>query len=268
MAVSERIREGDLTVAMADARQAVVEDPGNAKHRVLLFQLFCVIGEWDRALTQLNVAGDLDDGTLGMVQTYREALKCEEARTAAIAGRVTPLILGEPEEWMGFLFEALKLSAQDRENEAQTLRARAFEGAPATAGTIDGTAFDWIADADPRFGPMIEAVINGRYYWVPFHRVSRIQFEEPEDLRDVVWQGAYFSWSNGGEAAALVPTRYPGSEAGDVGADILLARKTEWLERGPDFHIGLGQRMLATDADEFPLMAVRDVTLDSAEHGG
>ena len=35
------------------------------------------------------------------------------------------------------------------------------------AAPIDGKAFAWMADADMRLGPVLEAVINGRYYWVP-----------------------------------------------------------------------------------------------------
>ncbi len=81
----------------------------------------------------------------------------------------------------------------------------------ASAGDIDGQPFEWIADADSRLGPVLEAVINGRYYWVPFSRLSRIQIEPPEDLRDMVWMPAHLQFENGGESVALIPTRYQGS---------------------------------------------------------
>ena len=51
--------------------------------------------------------------------------------------------------------------------------------------------------------------------------------EAPEDLRDLVWMPAQLQFDNGGESLALIPTRYPGSEASDDGA-IALARKTSW----------------------------------------
>ena len=109
---------------------------------------------------------------------------------------------------------------------------RAFEAAPTSAGTIDGQPFEWIADADMRLGPVCEAVINGRYYWVPFERLTKIDLEAPADLRDVVWMPAHFQFSNGGEAVGLIPTRYPGSESADD-AQVRLARKTVWNERRP-----------------------------------
>ena len=46
-----------------------------------------------------------------------------------------------------------------------------------TAAIIDGKAFAWIADADMRLGPICEAVINGRYYWLPFVHIARIVIE-------------------------------------------------------------------------------------------
>ena len=106
---------------------------------------------------------------------------------------------------------------------------------------------------------MLEAVINGRYYWVPFSRLTRIQIEPPEDLRDMVWMPAHLQFENGGESVALIPTRYPGSEASGDGL-IALARKTVWEEVAPDAYRGLGQRILATDAEEVPLMEVRTLS--------
>ena len=42
---------------------------------------------------------------------------------------------------------------------------------------------------------------------------------------------------------ALVPARYSGT-AREGDAALQLARKTEWLEIGPEHYRGLGQRML------------------------
>jgi type VI secretion system protein ImpE len=108
---------------------------------------------------------------------------------------------------------------------------------------------------------VLEAVINGRYYWVPFSRLVKIQIEPPEDLRDMVWMPAHLQFENGGESVALVPTRYAGSERAEDGL-IALARKTVWEEIAPDTHRGLGQRIIATDTDDIPLMEVRTISLN------
>jgi len=57
-----------------------------------------------------------------------------------------------------------------------------------------------------------------------------------------------------------VPTRYPGSESSSDGL-IVLARKTVWDEIAPDTFRGLGQRIIATDIDDIPLMDVRSIVL-------
>ena len=75
--------------------------------RIFLFQLLCVRGEWNRALTQLNVAGELDAGALIMVQMYREALRCEVYREAVFAGKRVPMSLGEPDPWFAPLVQSL-----------------------------------------------------------------------------------------------------------------------------------------------------------------
>ena len=267
MPAETSLRDGNPDEALAQLQDQVRKDPSNAKHRIFLFQLLAVTGEWNRALTQLNVAGDLDDGTLAMVQTYREALRCEVLRSKIFAGELSPMVFGEPEPWIALVIEALQHSAAGRHAQAAELRGSAFENAPATSGKIDDKPFEWIADADSRLGPVLEAVVNGRYYWVPFHRLHEIHLEQPEDLRDFVWTPAQFVFENGGNAVGLIPTRYTGSESSDDGA-IRLARKTEWLQQHEDAYAGLGQRMLATDTGEYPLMDIRDILLETSELAG
>ena len=79
----------------------------------------------------------------------------------------------------------------------------------------------------------------------------------------MVWTPARFAWSNGGTAVGLIPTRYPGAET-HSDPQIQLARRTDWQEPGGDAAIGSGQRLLATEADDFPLMDIRHIALSPA----
>ena len=264
LAVAEQaVRNGDPDAALKTLQEQVRQNPSDAKLRVFLFQLLCVLGQWERALNQLNVAAELDAGALAMAQMYREALQCESLRAEVFDGKRSPVIFGEPADWMALLIESLLVRGTERRGETESLRARAFEAAPQTAGSVDGQPFEWIADADMRLGPVCEAIINGRYYWVPFDRLSRIDLEAPVDLRDVVWMPAHFQFANGGEAVGVIPTRYPGSEASDD-PQVRLARKTIWREPSPEVFVGLGQRVLATDAGEHSIMDLRTIVLGAA----
>jgi type VI secretion system protein ImpE len=254
------LRDGDLATALKLLQDEVRSQPTDAKLRIFLFQLLSVTGQWERALNQLNVAATLDPSALAMAQMYREALRCELLRAEVFAGKRSPMVFGEPEQWLALLIESLLLGGRGQAAQAQKLRDEAFDAAPASPGSIDGVAFAWIADADSRLGPVLEAVVNGRYYWIPFTRLSRVDIEEPTDLRDVVWMPTHFQFINGGEAVGLVPTRYPGSET-SADSGVCLARKTVWDEVSPGSFHGLGQRLLATPAGEHAVMDVRSLCL-------
>ncbi len=176
-AAEQALRDGDVTRALKLLTEQVRAKPQDAKLRVFMFQLLCVLGQWDRALNQLNVSLELDPGTLPMVQTYREAINCETLRLQVFAGQKVPMLFGEPETWVALLIEALLREGRGEPEDARKLRAQAMEDAPTSAGDIDGQAFAWIADADTRLGPTLEAVINGRYYWLPWNRLAKVEID-------------------------------------------------------------------------------------------
>lgn len=266
MDAEEALRAGDLSGALAALQSQIKANPAAADKRIFLFQLLAVMGQWDRALTQLNVLADLDASTLAMVQMYRAALRCEVLRAEVFAGKRTPLVFGKPVEWIALLINAMHQSVGGNESQADSLRTQAYELAPTVAGTLNDTPFEWIADADSRFGPVLEAIVDGKYYWIPFDNISSIHFDPPEDLRDLVWMPAQFVWANGGQSVGLIPTRYPSTVEHSEGA-LLLARKTEWQEVSERRFYGLGQRILTTDVDEYPLLNIKEIRLSSTSPG-
>jgi len=72
----QSLREGRLQDALAGLQAQVRKEPANAQYRVFLFQLLAVLGQWERALNQLKVLGDMDPAHMPMAQTYREAIRC------------------------------------------------------------------------------------------------------------------------------------------------------------------------------------------------
>lgn len=257
----EALKAGDVAAAREALLAAVRSKPADPKLRIFLFQLFCVQGDWARALNQLDVLKDMDASALGMVNIYRGAVTAEPFRAAVFAGKKTPSVFGKPEEWVALMVQALAADGAGKPEAAADLRAKGLEAAPARPGMLDGKPFEWLADADLRLGPILEAVVNGNYYWVPMSAIAELTLEEPTDLRDTVWQPAFMKLTNGGTVPTLLPVRYPGSEAADDPA-LVLARATRWEEGDPLNAKGLGQREFATDSDVVAMLTARSIQFE------
>jgi len=260
MIAEDLLHAGDPHAAQEALQDQVKKQPADAKLRVFLFQLMAVNGQWKRAQAQLEIAGQLDSEATPMVQAYGEVLNSELHREAVFAGKSKPLIFGEPEEWVALLVEAQQAFARDEYDIFSKLNEQAFEQAQPRSGKINDESFAWLADADQRFGPVFECMFNGQYYWVPMSRVSKLHTEAPTDLRDLIWLPAEVTWTNGGKLMAMLPARYPRIE--DVTGPGLLSRRTDWLTRHGEIVEGVGQRIFATDQNDYSLLQVRSIEFD------
>lgn len=256
----ELIRAGQLDDAVVALTDLVRRKPADADARMFLYQLFAFKGQWDRALRQLNIAAEMSQHYQLLGECYRPLLACEALREKVFAGAATPVIFGEPPKWAGQLVQALASDAGQEFESADRLRAEAFEAAETFSGHVDSSQFAWIADVDPRLGPMTEAVIEGTYYWLPLERLSRVSIPEPTDLRDFLWLPCFFTFTNGGTTPAFVPTRYVGTQT--LGDPLTaLARKTDWYVARPGLEVPAGQRMFVTDSGEYAAMDIREMSL-------
>ncbi|MGN3975565.1 type VI secretion system accessory protein TagJ [Tsuneonella sp. SYSU-LHT278] len=255
--VDELLAGGDIRGARAALIDEVRANPGDPRVRMFLFQLCALTGEWDRAKSQADTLGKLDPAAKMLAVAYSQCIDAEATRAAVMAGQEPAAMLARV-EWGSRFAEALRLR-QSGAAGAEEAMAAAFDAAPASAGTLDdGTEFEWVADADPRFGPTIEAIIAGRYGLMPFAALESLVVHPPQDLRDTVWVPAEFALRQGVKVAGFIPVRYPGSEHAEDPA-IALGQATTWIETGTG-EAGLGQRLLVlSDGTERPLLAVRRI---------
>jgi type VI secretion system protein ImpE len=260
MSAEALLQAGDPQAALQALQDQVRKNPTDAKLRIFLFQLFAVNGLWKRAQTQLELAGEMDAKSVFMVQAYKDVLNCELHREAVFKGKSKPLIFGEPEEWVAQLVEAQQAFARGEMELFSSLNAQAFEHAESRSGRINDETFEWLADADQRFGPVFEFMFNGQYYWVPMIRVRALRTEEPSDLRDLVWLPAEVTWTNGGKLMVMMPARYPGIEG--LSGLGLMSRRTDWAEVTDEIYEGTGQRVLTTDKNDYSILQVRSIEFD------
>jgi type VI secretion system protein ImpE len=255
------LRDGDLDGARTALVEIVRTRPDDEQARMFLFQLLAVRGEWDKARTQVQGLASLSPEAQMLSVAYGQAIEAEKQRAAVFDGAVDmPLLIGE-DGWAQGVASGITLLARGDVAGAEAARDEAFDNAPDMPGTIDGERFEWLADADSRFGPTFEAILGGRYGLIPFDQVVSIKSDGPQDLRDTVWYPVQIAFRNGQSAAAFLPVRYPGSEAS---ADVAerLGRVTNWTDRewGQE---GSGQRLWSfSDGDDRGLLELRRLVFD------
>lgn len=255
MTPDDLLRSGSLAEVRAGLVDTVKRAPGDQGARMFLWQVMAAQGDWEKALTQLRALASLSPEAQMLATVYNGAVAAEKQRLDAYAGRAPFPVLVSSSPWIEDLARSLGAAARGEAAEAARLRDAAFDAAGDTPGAVDGRRFGWIADIDPRLGPAFEAVVGGRWGLVPFEAVVRIKTEGPRDLRDVVWLPVELSLRSGQSAAALLPARYPGSEAGE--AALQLGRATDWAGETP-----LGQRVWALDdGSELGVLDFRDLQL-------
>jgi type VI secretion system protein ImpE len=255
----------DLATELQTLQAEIRKDASSVKLRIHLFQLLCVMGDWKRALAQLQICGQMDAKALAMAQTYREAIRAELFRQEVFAGKRTPQVMGKPPEWIGPLIEALKHDGNGEYASAAALRERAMDAAEPRACRVDDKDCEWIADGDSRLGPVCEVIANGQYYWLPFESCQGVRLDPPTDLRDFVWAPGEVLLPNEGRVPVLIPTRYFGTvESNAEDAEQLKRSKlTRWDEVHPGMWFGLGQRVWSSDVAEHPILDTRLITFVS-----
>lgn len=259
------LRDGDLSGARAELVDRVRKAPGDAEARMFLFQLLALTGEWTKARAQLSALAQLSPEAQMVSVAYGQAIDAELMRAEVFAGRAPVSLLVKSQPWTEDLAASLTHAIAGRNDEAEAARGRAYDAAPDMPGTIDGLAFDWIADADGRFGPCLEAIIAGKWGLIPFDALEKIRSKGPQDLRDLMWYPVEIGFRSGQSVAGFLPVRYPGTEASGDNAAIL-ARVTNEVETTQGTRL-TGQRLLAlSTGDDLDLLSLR--ALDMLAAGG
>jgi len=269
-----------LSEALSRAEAGVRAKPQDAQARWLLFELLCVLGHWERALTQLQTWAGLSKDLDSTAHVMRGLIKAERQREDVLAGRSEPATIAASQPglsapasgeeaatkrspaWIADLAEALRLGAIGQGNAAEATEASdaarevALSMVPDTPGSSNlVSSFNWIADADSRLGPVCEVILIGAYRWLAFEDISSLTKSAPERLLDLVWSQVDIVLRDGTPLKGYMPMRYPVDE-GDRDA-LLMARETVWHETGRTGVCGRGQKMWMTDADDMALLDLR-----------
>jgi type VI secretion system protein ImpE len=224
---------GRLDSAIETLGAELRSNPLDAQRRTFLFELLTFAGQYDRAEKQLDVLARGGADAEMAVLPYRAALQAERIREHMFATGDFPT-----------------------------------GAVPApVAGTLNGTPFLSVEDADPRLGARLEVMMGGRYLWLPFAHVAAVHIEAPRMLRDVRWLPARLSAAPSLRDMELGEVLLPGLSPGawrSADPELRLGRATDWEELPDGDYAPVGQKMLRVDGELVPLAEVRDLVISAA----
>ena len=259
------LKDNNLAGALSDLKKSVASEPSDAEKRWFLFQLFCFNGEYKRAQEQLKLAAQLDDAFQSAFLIYSRVIASEFFREKVVmSAEETPLILGEPEEWMAKLFEANRMLGQGNLEAATKLRMEVYELQPAISGKCNDVPFEWICDQDSRFAGNLECFLNGKYYWLSLAQVKELKLGFESNNRsyiDLLYPQAKLTLKTEAELDVILFARYPGNYSPEL-PELALNRLTEWEDLNDYNILGRGQRMFCADSGDFPLLELKQLSFD------
>jgi type VI secretion system protein ImpE len=260
MNASDLFKAGRLQEAIDAQTQEVKANPGDPNRRLFLFELLAFAGDLDRARKQIDAVQygevELDAATLA----YSKLLDAEQARRRLLKEGVAPKFLAEPPASARLRLEAANRLRENRAQEAADLLRQADDASPPLRGQLNGKPFDLLRDCDDLFGPVLEVMAHGEYYWVPLEQVAALTLSAPKHPRDLLWASARLEMRDGLAGNVFLPVLYHGShESSDD--QLRLGRKTEWKSGPGEPVLGVGVRMFLVGDEAVSLPEWRELEM-------
>ncbi len=235
MDASQLFRAGKLQEAIDALSSGLRDNPSDNKSRTFLFELLCFAGDYGRAEKHLELLQQQSgEAAMGALQ-YRGALNAERTRNEMFEHKTFPEAPAGPGD--------------------------------SIQGSLNGTPFHSIQDADPRIGPRLEVFAAGDYMWIPLRDIAVLEMDPPKRLRDLIWAPVRLrtgpNFKNKDLGQVLMPVIAPLSWQHQDDA-VRLGRVSEWCADEAGEEAPFGQKMLLVDGEEIPILEVRKLEILAA----
>lgn len=260
MTASDLYKAGKLQEAIDAQLQVVKSSPADHSKRLFLFELLAFAGDLDRARRQVDAIKYDELELETALLAYKKVLDAEQARRALFKSGTSPHFLAETPEHVRLRLEALNRLRENRASEAAELLAKAVAASPHFRGQLNDKPFETLRDCDDLFGPVLEVMSHGSYFWLPLEQVDILSMSPPKFPRDLLWLPAHLEVRDGPAGDVFLPTVYPGShESPD--SQIKLGRLTDW-KTADGVTLGIGSRMFLAGDDAVSLLDWRELHVE------
>ena len=264
--------QGKLTEAIEHGNVEVAKNPRDLPLRLVLVQLVCFTGNWERVekvAQQLKVLDSQQEhiALTGMIDN----LSIGELQRAAVwRDGMVPEFLETPDEVTNKLLWALTCLRGGQPEKFQEALNEVLEKAPRVTLKINGQEHPGFRDLDDVTATVFEAfTVQGNYVWLPHQRVKTIDVSRPTRLVDHLWNKARITLHDGTNLALFLPGMYFNSTDEASNDNLRLGRETEWPETDAVelSSMGRGRRIFGAGDDEFTLFDFADVSFEVGSDG-
>jgi type VI secretion system protein ImpE len=263
---TELYKEGKLSEAIDAQIKDVKANPADQAKRLFLFELLSFSGDLDRARRQIEAITYDEPELVASVNTYRSLLESEQARRRSFEQGVKPEFIVDPPLHVRIRIDAaINYLTEDRNPPgAADLLAKAAQASPSATVLLNGEPYENFHDADDLFGPVLEVMARGKYFWVPLEQIESVAMNPPRFPRDLVWIPARLQIKNGPQGEVFLPALYPGSHR-HPDDQIKMGRMTDWREIAGGSALGVGLHMFAAGEEGISILEWRELQVLSVK---
>lgn len=256
MVGADLLKAGRLSEALERVAEEVKAKPSDLAARTFYFELLSLSGDLDRAAKQLDVLAN-ETGEMGSL--YLGAIQAEKERRSFFHGGPRPKLLVDSPYANAYL-EAVECYAAGQSSAALE-RLNATDAPAPLHAFLNGEEVHELNDSHDLLGPFVELVIDGHYAWAPWDAIHSLSIPEPRYLRNTVWTPASLSLHSGDQGPVLLFSLYVDSHLGED--DVKLGRSTTWQQDPAGFTIASGQKVIATELRDWPILEIRSIEVEA-----
>ncbi len=245
--------QGKLTEAIEMTNGGVANNPRDIRLRLVLVQLVCFTGNWERVEKIAKQLEALDSNQDHIALTnYIEKLSIAEIqRTAVWNDGMVPDFIQPPDEVTKKLLWAWSCKRSGETSQYEEALAWVLENAPRLSVTVNEETHAGFRDLDDPTCTIFEAhTIQGNFLWIPHSSVKTMEISKPTRLVDHLWSKARITLTDDTDLGVYLPGLYYHSFDEGREDSIRVGRETSWND-AEGAEVGLGRRIFGAGDEEF-----------------
>ena len=245
--------QGKLTEAIEMTNGEVANHPRDLRLRLVLVQLVCFTGNWERVekiAKQLD-ALDANHDHAALTNFLNQLSIGEIQRKAVWSDGMVPDFVQPPDEVTKKLLWANGCLRSGEKGQYEEALGWVLENAPRVSVTINDQKYEAFRDLDDQTCIVFEAhTIQGNYLWIPHHLIKTINVSKPTRPVDHLWSKARIKLTDDSDLGVYLPGLYVHTFDDGVEDSLKMGRETLWKDVD-GIEAGFGRRIFGAGDDEF-----------------